>query len=75
MKLNMDQTKYVGLTMELDLKTREYKMLCDKLEEVKELNVDPNDERLLWLKDMFEKNNKEISEIVRQLKLLEDASK
>ena len=75
MKLNMDQTKYVGLTMELDLKTREYKMLCDKLEEVKELNVDPNDERLLWLKDMFEKNNKEISEIIRQLKLLEDESK
>lgn len=75
MKLNMDQTKYVGLTMELDLKTREYKMLCDKLEKVKEMNIDPNDERLLWLKDMFEKNNKEISDIVRQLKLLEDESK
>ena len=75
MKLNMDQTKYVGLTMELDLKTREYKMLCDKLEKVKEMNVDPNDERLLWLKNMFEKNNKEISDIVSQLKSLEDESK
>ena len=29
--MNLSQTKLVGLTMELDLKTREYKKLCDKL--------------------------------------------
>lgn len=30
--MNLNQTKLVGLTMELDLKAREYKKLCDKLE-------------------------------------------
>ena len=29
--MNLNQTKLVGLTMELDLKAREYKKLCDKL--------------------------------------------
>ena len=29
--MNLSQTKLVGLTMELDLKTREYKKLCDKI--------------------------------------------
>ena len=36
--MNLSQTKLVGLTMELDLKTREYKKLCDKLDELKEIN-------------------------------------
>ena len=34
--MNLSQTKLVGLTMELDLKTREYKKLCGKLDELKE---------------------------------------
>ena len=30
--MNLSQTKLVGLTMELDLKTREYKKLCTFLD-------------------------------------------
>lgn len=37
--MNLSQTKLVGLTMELDLKTREYKKLCDKLEKLKQGNI------------------------------------
>ena len=36
MKLNLAQTKLVGLTMKLDLKTREYQMLCEELDKYKE---------------------------------------
>lgn len=33
--MNLSQTKLIGLIMELDLKTSEYKKLCDKLDELK----------------------------------------
>ena len=41
--MTLEQTKLVGLTMELELKTREYKMLCDELEKWGILN--PADSR------------------------------
>ena len=66
--MNLSQTKLVGLTMELDLKTREYKKLCDKLDELKERKIDPNDERLLVIKELFQKNHDDIVEINRQIK-------
>ena len=66
--MNLSQTKLVGLTMELDLKTREYKKLCDKLDELKEKRIDPNDERLLVVKELFKKNHDDIVEINRQIK-------
>lgn len=66
--MNLSQTKLVGLTMELDLKTREYKKLCDKLDELKERKIDPNDERLLVVKELFQKNHDDIVEINRQIK-------
>ena len=66
--MNLSQTKLVGLTMELDLKTREYKKLCDKLDELKEKRIDPNDERLLVVKELFQKNHDVIVEINRQIK-------
>ena len=66
--MNLSQTKLVGLTMELDLKTREYKKLCDKLDELKEKKIDPNDERLLVVKELFQKNHDVIVEINRQIK-------
>lgn len=72
MKLNLKQTKLVGLTMELELKTMEYKDLCKELDEVKESGIDPNDSSLLKLLFKFKKNNEEISEINKQLKELED---
>ena len=45
--MNLEQTKLVGLTMELELKTREYKKLCKKLEILEQSNVAPNDERVV----------------------------
>lgn len=73
--MDITQNKLIGLTMELDLKTREYRMLCDKLEEVKKKNINPNDERLNWLKDLFLKNYNEISTITSQLKQLKQYEK
>lgn len=66
--MNLSQTKLVGLTMELDLKTREYKKLCEKLDEIKEKGIDPNDKRLIKVKDLFQKNHNEIVEINRQIR-------
>ena len=70
--MDLAQTKLVGLTMELDLKTREYKLLCEKLEQVKKKNIDPNDERLLWLKELFIINHEEIAEINKKLEQLKN---
>ena len=33
--MDLSQTKLVGLTMELELKAREYEKLCNKLEQLK----------------------------------------
>ena len=71
MKMTLEQTKLVGLTMELELKTREYKMLCDKLENYKQQSIDPNAKELIALREEFIKNNKEITEINEQLKKLQ----
>ena len=65
--MNSSQTKLVGLTMELDLKTREYKILCDKLDKLKANKIDPNDERLLMVKELFQKNHDEIVKIKKQI--------
>lgn len=56
--------------MEMDLKTREYKLLCQKLDELKENKIDENDGRLMELKEDFQKNYEEIVEINKQLKIL-----
>lgn len=66
--MNLSQTKLVGLTMELDLKTREYKKLCDKLEQLKQNNINPNDEKLLELKQLFQKNHDKIVQINKQIR-------
>lgn len=68
--MNLNQTKLVGLTMELDLKTREYKMLCDKLEQIKQSKINPNDEKLLSFKQLFQKNHDEIVEINNEIRKL-----
>ena len=71
MKLNLAQTKLVGQTMKLDLKTREYQMLCEELEKYKKENIDENDERLYELFGKFQVNHDEIVEIKKQLKEIE----
>ena len=70
--MNLTQTKIVGLTMELDLKAREYKKMCDKLEQLKQSNIIPNDDSLLELKQQFKKNYDEIVEINAQIKELKE---
>ena len=67
-----NQTKLVGLTMELELKTMEYKQLCEALDKLKKSNIDPNSPKLLKLKEKFEKNQKEITEINKQLKQIQE---
>lgn len=73
MRMNLNQTKFAGLTMQLDLKTKEYKRLCDKLDKLKASNIDENDERLIVLKDLFELNNKQIVQINRKLNELNNS--
>ena len=70
--MNLSQTKLVGLTMELDLKTKEYKKLCKKLEQLTQSDINPNDERLLEFKQLFQKNHDEIVEINGQIKELKE---
>lgn len=73
MKLTPNQKKLVELTMQLDLKAKEYKELCKELDDVKKKDIDPNDESLIDLRDRFQKNLNEIQSINKQLKELKDA--
>lgn len=70
MKMTLNQTKLVGLTMNLDLKAREYKELCKKFDELKQKNLDPNAPEFETLKQEFIKNLNEIKQINAQLKAL-----
>lgn len=72
MRINLNQTKLIGLTMELDLKAREYKKLCKKIEKLKENNIDDNSSELLDLKNLFQTNHDEIVELKKQLKNLKE---
>lgn len=68
MKMTLNQTKLVGLTMELELKTKEYKSLCKELEELKAQKIDSNDILFVDLAQRFLDNQEEIKKIVKQLK-------
>ena len=70
MKMTLEQTQLVGLTMQLDLETQNYKKLCEELEELKKQNLDPNDEKYAVLKKKFEKNLAKIKKINAELKKL-----
>ncbi len=69
MNLTNEQNKVLILTMELDLKAKEYKMLCDKFDDIK-TNGNVTDDALLNLKEQFLKNQEEIKEINEKLKKL-----
>ena len=56
--------------MKLDLKVREFNILCEELEKLKEKNIDPNDKRLIEVKELFQKNYNDIVEINKKLKEL-----
>lgn len=68
MDLTKEQEEILILTMELDLKAKEYKMLCDEFEKFKNERENLNLEILLNLKDKFLQNQKEIREINEKLK-------
>lgn len=74
MKMTLEQTQLVGLTMQLDLETQNYKKLCEELEKLKEQNLDPNDEKYAVLKKKFEKNLAKIKKINAELKKLNKES-
>lgn len=65
--MNLSQTKLIGLTMDLNLKAIEFNKLCDVLEKAKQNNIDPNDEKLIFLKEMFLRNYNEIVELNEQI--------
>lgn len=72
MNLTLEQTKLLGLTMELDVKALEYKKLCDELDNLKLNGVDENDEILLELKDKFKENHEAIVNLNRELSELKE---
>lgn len=74
MKMSLEQTQLVGLTMKMELKAKEYKRLCEELEELKRAGVDPNSPELEHLLEEFMQNNKEIAEINEQLRKLQKNS-
>lgn len=67
MFMNLIQTKIIGLTMQFDLKVREYNKLCDTLDRLKETNINSNDKRLFKLKQLFQKNYDEIVGIEKEI--------
>ena len=71
-KPSLFETKLLGLTMELDLKIRDYKILCDKLEELKMQKLDPNAKEYQDLYVALLKNKKEIEDINKSIKELKN---
>ena len=58
MKMTFNQTKLVELIMELELKAKEYKKICKKLDELKNTIHDPNAKEYENLRIEFAKNLK-----------------
>ena len=59
--------------MKLDLKARQYKMLCDKFEAAKQSGVNPNGPEMQRLLEEFQENNKEIVNIKKQLRDIKES--
>ena len=71
MKFTLKQTKIIGLTMELEIKVREYKLLCKELDDFENMGIDPNDSKLEILRSKFIKNQEDIVRIKKQLRELQ----
>ncbi|MBO7508369.1 MAG: hypothetical protein J6T39_01845 [Clostridia bacterium] len=70
MGLTESQSKFVELMLKLDLRTREYKKLCEELEVLKKSVKNPNDKQFAMLLARFEENKKELENINAQLSKL-----
>ena len=68
MKEDLIQTRLIGLTLELEIRVKEYKDLCDELDKIKEVGTSPNDPRLLLLKAKLLSNQQDISNISKHLR-------
>ena len=75
MKINKQQSKLVELTLKIDLKSREYSMLCKELETLKSQNLDPNCEEYQKLLTKFEENSNQLLDLKNQLAELKKESK
>ena len=51
------KTMYLDLNKKLNLKEKEFNFLCDKLENIIERKIDPNDYRKMICKQMAEIEN------------------
>ena len=65
--LSLEETKLVGLTMKLNLKDREYKILRKHFEELKDSSIYPNDKQFAIMLEPFRKILAEIKEINKLL--------
>lgn len=74
MELTTSQAKTVELIMELDLKAQEFKMLCEKLEDLKAKISNPNAPEFAELLKEFEKKSAEIKAIKQQLAKLNESN-
>lgn len=72
MKLTVKQSEVIILTMELDLKAQEYKMLCDELEKLQNKKTESNANELVKLKQKFLQNQNDIKNINQKLKDLQN---
>ncbi|MCL2755518.1 MAG: hypothetical protein FWE45_00490 [Firmicutes bacterium] len=61
-----------ALARELTEKTKEYHQLCQELNDVKSIGIDPNDKRLVDLLFRFQCNNAEIKDINTRMRKLEE---
>ena len=66
------KTMYLDLNKKLNLKEKEFNFLWDKLENIIERKIDPNDYRLLEVKKLFQKNYDEIKMICKQMAEIEN---
>ena len=64
----MRDEEYVYLINLLNLRAKEYKKLCEKLDKLNKAKLDPNSEEYLKLERAFEKNQKQIAIIKEKIK-------
>ena len=70
MEMTPSQAKLVYLTMQLELKAKEYDVLCKKLEKMKNEEKDPNCKSYQELEKKYEKILNEIAKIQKDLQKL-----
>ncbi len=70
MKTGKELSKLTLLTMELNLKVKEYNLLCKELDDIEHAGIIGKEKELTELKNKFSKNYDEIVEINKHLSKL-----